>query len=96
MPAGTALLFAGTLVHRGGAHRGTTTRLGITPQYCEPWVRQIENMALAVPPELARGYSERVQEMLGYDIVDPFIGYVDGVHPKRLLGPQYAARAKRV
>ena len=96
MPAGSALLFAGTLVHRGGANRGTTTRLGITPQYCEPWVRQIENMALAVPPELARGYSERVQEMLGYDIVEPFIGYVDGVHPKRLLGPDYAARAKRV
>ena len=96
MPAGSALLFAGTLVHRGGANRGATTRLGITPQYCEPWVRQIENMALAVPPELARGYSERVQELLGYDIVEPFIGYVDGVHPKRLLGPGYAARARRV
>jgi ectoine hydroxylase-related dioxygenase (phytanoyl-CoA dioxygenase family) len=96
MPAGSALLFAGTLVHRGGAHRGTETRLGITPQYCEPWVRQIENMTLAVPPELARGYSERVQELLGYDIFEPtFIGYVDGLHPKRLLGPEYAARMKR-
>jgi ectoine hydroxylase-related dioxygenase (phytanoyl-CoA dioxygenase family) len=96
MPAGSAVLFAGTLLHRGGAHRGSATRLGITPQYCEPWVRQIENMALAVPPELARGYSERVQELLGYDILEPFIGYVDGVHPKRLLGPEYAARTKRV
>ncbi len=96
MPAGSALLFAGTLVHRGGAHRGTATRLGITPQYCQPWVRQIENMTLAVPPELARGYSERVQELLGYDIFEPtFIGYVDGLHPKRLLGPEYAARMKR-
>ncbi len=94
MRAGSAVLFAGTLVHRGGAHRGTTTRLGITPQYCEPWVRQIENMALAVPPELARGYSERIQELLGYDICEPFIGYVDGVHPKRLLGPEYSARMK--
>ncbi len=92
MPAGSALLFAGTLVHRGGAHRGTTTRLGITPQYCEPWVRQIENMTLAVPPELARGYSERVQALLGYDILEPFIGYVDGVHPKRLLGADSAER----
>jgi len=96
MPAGSALLFAGTLVHRGGAHRGTTTRLGITPQYCQPWMRQIENMTLAVPPELAHGYSERVQELLGYDIFEPtFIGYVDGMHPKRLLGPEYAARMKR-
>jgi ectoine hydroxylase-related dioxygenase (phytanoyl-CoA dioxygenase family) len=95
MKAGSAVLFAGTLVHRGGAHRGSGTRLGITPQYCEPWIRQIENMPLAVPPELARRYSERVQELLGYDIFEPtFIGYVDGMHPKRLLDPGYAARKK--
>jgi len=96
MPAGSAVLFAGTLVHRGGAHRGTTTRLAITPQYCEPWLRQIENMVLAVPPELARGYSERVQELLGYDVFEPtFVGYVDGLHPKRLLDPGYAARKRQ-
>jgi ectoine hydroxylase-related dioxygenase (phytanoyl-CoA dioxygenase family) len=86
MAAGSAVLFAGTLLHRGGAHHGRCTRLAITPQYCQPWLRQIENMALAVPPELARGHSERVQELLGYDIFEPtFIGYVDGMHPKRLL-----------
>jgi ectoine hydroxylase-related dioxygenase (phytanoyl-CoA dioxygenase family) len=95
MPAGSVVLFAGTLLHRGGAHRGTTTRLGITPQYCEPWIRQIENMPLAVPPERARGYSERIQELLGYDIFEPtFIGYVDGLHPKRLLDPDYGRRRK--
>jgi ectoine hydroxylase-related dioxygenase (phytanoyl-CoA dioxygenase family) len=95
MPAGSAVIFAGTTVHRGGGHRGSGTRLGITPQYCEPWVRQIENMPLAVPPELARSYSERVQELLGYDIFEPtFIGYVDGMHPKRLLDPGYAARKR--
>lgn len=95
MPAGSALLFAGTLVHRGGAHRGAGTRLAITPQYCEPWIRQIENMSLAVPLEIARGYSPRVQELLGYDIFEPtFVGYVDGMHPKRLLDPDYARNRK--
>jgi ectoine hydroxylase-related dioxygenase (phytanoyl-CoA dioxygenase family) len=95
MPAGSAVLFAGTLVHRGGAHRGAGTRLAITPQYCEPWIRQIENMPLAVPPELACGYSERIQELLGYDIFEPtFVGYVDGMHPKRLLDASYASRKK--
>jgi ectoine hydroxylase-related dioxygenase (phytanoyl-CoA dioxygenase family) len=93
MPAGSVVLFAGTLLHRGGAHRGTRTRLAITPQYCEPWIRQIENMPLAVPPDLARRYSERVQALLGYDIFEPtFIGYVDGLHPKRLLDPDYALK----
>lgn len=96
MSAGSAVIFAGTLVHRGGAHRGGDTRLGITPQYCQPWIRQIENMALAVPREIACTYSERVQELLGYDIFEPtFIGYVDGMHPKRLLGPEYAARDRQ-
>ena len=96
MPAGSVVLFAGTLEHRGGAHRGSATRLGITPQYCEPWVRQIENMPLAVPPELAGRYSERVQELLGYDIFEPtFIGYVDGMHPKRLIDPDYSTRKAR-
>ncbi len=95
MRAGSVVLFAGTLVHRGGAHRGTGTRLGITPQYCEPWIRQIENLPLAVPPEIASRYSERVQELVGYDIFEPtFIGYVDGMHPKRLIDPDFAARRK--
>jgi ectoine hydroxylase-related dioxygenase (phytanoyl-CoA dioxygenase family) len=95
MPTGSVVLFAGTLIHRGGAHCGTGTRLGITPQYCQPWIRQIENMSLAVPPELARNYSERIQELLGYDIFEPtFIGYVDGMHPKRLLDPEYASRRR--
>jgi len=95
MSAGSVLLFAGNLIHRGGAHHGTQPRLAITPQYCEPWVRQIENMPLAVPPELAARYSERLQAMLGYDIFEPtFIGYVDGVHPKRLIDPDYAKKRK--
>ena len=96
MPAGSAVLFAGTTLHRGGAHGDACPRLAITPQYCEPWIRQIENMALAVPAEQARGYSERIQELLGYDIFEPtFVGYVDGMHPKRLLDPGYGARKQR-
>ena len=86
MPAGSVLVLAGTLQHRGGASRGGGTRLGVTPQYCQSWLRQIENMALAVPPHLARRLSSRVQELLGYSIAEPsFMGYVNGLHPKRLI-----------
>jgi ectoine hydroxylase-related dioxygenase (phytanoyl-CoA dioxygenase family) len=85
MPAGSVVVFLGTVWHRGGAHRGRTTRLAITPQYCEPWIRQIENMPLAVPPAMAKQMSERVQALLGYSIHQPFIGYVDGRDPRRLL-----------
>jgi ectoine hydroxylase-related dioxygenase (phytanoyl-CoA dioxygenase family) len=87
MPAGSAVLLMGTLLHRGGANRSDRTRLGITPQYCQPWIRQIENMSLAIPPPVASTFSPRVQALLGYSIHPPFIGYVDGCHPRRLLTP---------
>jgi ectoine hydroxylase-related dioxygenase (phytanoyl-CoA dioxygenase family) len=86
MAAGSAVVFLGTTLHRGGAHRGRSTRLGITPQYCEPWMRQIENMTLAIPPERASSLSPRVQELIGYSLYPPFIGYVDGRHPQHFLG----------
>ena len=85
MAAGSALVLAGTLWHRGGANRSLRTRLAITPQYCEPWIRQIENMTLAVPPSGVTNLSGRVQALLGYSIHPPFIGYVDGLDPRRLL-----------
>jgi ectoine hydroxylase-related dioxygenase (phytanoyl-CoA dioxygenase family) len=48
-------------------------------------MRQIENMTLAVPPHVVATLPERVQELLGYSIMPPFIGYVDGQHPRRIL-----------
>ncbi len=96
MRAGSVVIFAGSLYHRGGANRSNGTRLGFTPQYCEPWLRQIETMVLAVPPECARQYSVRVQELLGYSIASPsFMGYVDGVHPRRLVDPDYRSERER-
>ena len=96
MPAGSVVVFLGTTLHRGGANRSQTTRLAITPQYCEPWLRQIENMALAIPTDIVATLPTRVQEMLGYSIHQPFIGYVDGLHPRRLLEPhQQSAAATR-
>lgn len=93
MAAGSVVVFAGNLLHRGGANNSDSTRLAITPQYCMPWLRQIEHMVLAVPPEIAARYSDRIQEMLGYNVIDPgFVGYVDGLHPKRLINPDYEGR----
>lgn len=96
MPAGSVVVFLGTLLHRGGANQSTGTRLGITPQYCAPGLRQIENMVLAIPPETARDLSPCIQSMLGYNVIDPgFMGYVDGQHPKKLLDPGYQGRKHR-
>ena len=85
MPAGSAIVFLGTLWHRGGANRSDAPRLALSTQYCEPWARQQENFVLAIPPAAARGFSERVQELLGYSIHPPFMGHAGGLHPKRRL-----------
>jgi hypothetical protein len=46
----------------------------------------ISTMTLAVPPEVAAQYSERVQRMLGYDVIDGmFYGHVDGRNPIKLI-----------
>ena len=87
MPAGSAIVFLGTLWHRGGANRSQAPRLALSTQYCEPWARQQENYTLAVPTEVAAGLSERVQELLGFSIHPPFMGHIGGLHPKRRLHP---------
>src|SRR6266404_6605980 len=94
MPSGSLAITKGTLWHRGGANRSDRPRLIITPQYCVGWVRQLENMALAVPAELAEKLPERARDLIGYSIHPPFIGHVDGVHPRRLLQGQ--ARSERM
>jgi ectoine hydroxylase-related dioxygenase (phytanoyl-CoA dioxygenase family) len=88
MPSGSLAITKGTLWHRGGANRSGRPRLIITPQYCVGWVRQLENMTLAVPAEVANQLPERARELIGYSIHPPFMGYVDGVHPRRLLRTQ--------
>lgn len=86
MPAGSVLVWQGSVFHRGGANRSDRTRLGVTIQYSQPWLRQIENMVLAVPPEQAARYSPRVRAMLGYGLMGrSFMGYVDGRDPRKLV-----------
>ena len=85
MPAGSAMIYLGSVWHGGGANRTERARLGVAIEYVAGWLRPQETQLLAVPPELARTLSPRLQELLGYDVYPPFVGYVDGRHPRRLL-----------
>jgi ectoine hydroxylase-related dioxygenase (phytanoyl-CoA dioxygenase family) len=85
VPARTALVYLGSVWHGGGANHTDRTRLGVVLHYATGWLRPVETHTLAVPPELARTLPPRVQELLGYNIYPPFIGYVDGRHPNKLL-----------
>jgi ectoine hydroxylase-related dioxygenase (phytanoyl-CoA dioxygenase family) len=85
MPAGSCVFFVGTLWHGGGANRSDAARLAVTAQYCQPWLRPQEAFTLSTSRDTARVVSEDIRRMLGYSIHPPFIGLVDGMHPKRLL-----------
>ncbi len=85
MPSGSAIFFLGTLWHCAGANRSEAPRTAATAQYCEPWARQQENYSLAISRERAKLCSETVQSLLGYSMHFPFIGFVNGRDPKRLL-----------
>ena len=87
MSAGSCVFFVGTLWHGGGANRSPHPRLAVTAQYCEPWLRPQEAFTLSTTRDTVRAVSEDIRRMLGYSIHPPFIGQVDGMHPKRLLEP---------
>jgi ectoine hydroxylase-related dioxygenase (phytanoyl-CoA dioxygenase family) len=87
IPAGAALVFPGTLLHRGGANVTDQPRLAFTNQYCEPWARPQENFWLSVPKEMVREMSPKAQALLGYEIAPPFLGMVSASHPAKSLEP---------
>ena len=85
MPAGSVMFYLGSLVHGGGANRTDKPRLGVVLEYVASWLRPQENHYLAVPRDVVARLPERLQELLGYNIYPPFLGYVDGRHPRRTL-----------
>jgi len=85
MPAGSVMFYVGNLVHGGGANETERTRLGVILEYVVGWLRPQENHLLAVPRSTIRALPERLQELLGYNIYPPFLGYVDGRHPRTTL-----------
>ena len=85
MPAGSALLYVGSLPHGGGANTSDAPRLAIVVGYTVAWVRPQENFTLTCPPAVARGLPPKLQELLGYKLFPPFVGHVAGTDPRRLV-----------
>jgi ectoine hydroxylase-related dioxygenase (phytanoyl-CoA dioxygenase family) len=86
MPAGSVMIYVGSVWHSGGANTADKARLGIAIEYCAAWLRPQETQLLCVPPEVVRTLPTRMRELLGYNIYPAFVGYVDGRHPDRVLG----------
>jgi ectoine hydroxylase-related dioxygenase (phytanoyl-CoA dioxygenase family) len=70
MPAGSAVVYLGGIVHGGGGNSTDIPRRGAHLSYCLGWLRTEENNYLAVPPAVAATLPRQAQELIGYAVYD--------------------------
>ena len=97
MPAGSVMVFHGSLWHGGGANATADDwRLGVNVQYCPGFVRQQQNPYLGIPREVAAALPDRVLELLGFRLYKGIMGHVDGRSPGEVVfGERFAEIAYR-
>jgi ectoine hydroxylase-related dioxygenase (phytanoyl-CoA dioxygenase family) len=95
MPAGSMMVFHGSLWHAGGANvTADDHRLGVNVQYCPGFVRQQQNPYLGISPEIAATFSDRLLELLGYGLYKGIMGHIDGSSPGELVfGDRFVEKA---
>lgn len=71
MPAGSALLYSGKVLHGAGANQTETWRRGLHTSYVAGWLCPEEANPLAVPWEVARELPPRARQLLGYASYEP-------------------------
>ncbi|KAK2749370.1 hypothetical protein FQN57_006302 [Myotisia sp. PD_48] len=82
-PAGSAVFFIATTWHCGGQNKSNASRMSATVQYCQPYIRPIENQILAVDPRKLKDIPPSIVNMMGYRVHRPFVGYADGLNPRK-------------
>jgi ectoine hydroxylase-related dioxygenase (phytanoyl-CoA dioxygenase family) len=85
MPAGSILVWHGSLWHGGGANTTAQRRRGIAMNYCAGWVRQQENQQLGVPKSRVKGFSPELQGLCGFGIYRGLIGHIDRKPPSAVV-----------
>ena len=86
MPAGSVMIFHGSLWHGGGANTTTDVwRLGVNVQYCPGFVRQQQNPYFGIPVETAATFSDRLLRLLGYQLYRGVMGHIDGRSPGEVV-----------
>lgn len=86
MKRGSVLVWHGSLWHGGGANTTDERRLGLAMNYCAGFIRQQENQQLGIPRDVARGFSSRLKQLVGYGVYRSLIGHVNKRDPVELLG----------
>lgn len=89
MPAGSVLIYTGSVFHGGGANRSDAPRMAVNIDYCLGWLRQEENQYLSCPPDVARDIPVELARLIGYSRAAFALGYfgdtqdpIEAVHPE--------------
>lgn len=85
MKSGSLLIYMASLLHAGGANRSESARTGVVLSYNLGWLRQAENLYLAIPAAIAATLPERLQRLIGYFVHEPNLGSIEGQDPILLL-----------
>jgi ectoine hydroxylase-related dioxygenase (phytanoyl-CoA dioxygenase family) len=95
MEKGDAFIMLASAFHGGGTNSTKDEyRLMFATFLTRGYLRQEENQFLAVPSDIAKGYDQPIQEMMGYYMSDPSCGYVEHVDPIYILRPELKSGPK--
>jgi ectoine hydroxylase-related dioxygenase (phytanoyl-CoA dioxygenase family) len=84
-PAGSAIIWLGSLLHGGGRNQSGKPRRGVVVSYSLAWLAQAEKLLLSTPPGVARQLPEKLQRLIGYQVHRPNLGWIEGRDPREWL-----------
>ncbi|TNE40319.1 MAG: phytanoyl-CoA dioxygenase family protein [Alphaproteobacteria bacterium] len=94
MPAGSVLVYSGTVFHGGGENKSANDRIALNVDYSLGWLRQEENQYLSCPPDIAKDLSPDLQSLIGYSLGGFAMGYYTPPLPPgegpEVVSPGYA------
>jgi len=97
MKKGSVLITLGATYHGGGDNNSKDEwRHAMYTSYNLGWLKQEEAQFLVNPPDVAKHYPARLQRLLGYQMHEPFLGWVDLQDPAVVLGDYKELSAPRL
>tara|TARA_Y100000031_G_scaffold156542_1_gene211553 strand:- start:2659 stop:3540 length:882 start_codon:yes stop_codon:yes gene_type:complete len=91
MKKGSVLLWLSRTLHGAAKSTAKENRTGFFASYIADWIRQEENQYIVVPEEIAKGYSQRARQIIGYRS-SPSIGWAKGRNADNLLEPGHSGQ----
>jgi ectoine hydroxylase-related dioxygenase (phytanoyl-CoA dioxygenase family) len=92
MPAGSICFLVGTCYHGAGHNRSGADRVALTINYCSGAMRQQENLMLGLHPARLMGFSEELQDLLGFKLYNG-AGHIFAQDPRTEMVRHYGNQA---